>query len=278
MFGYIQPEKSELRIKEYDMYKTVYCSLCKNLGKNYGLFARATLSYDFTFLSLLILSLSDECEKINHGKCVYNPLKKCNFLKNTNKLDFVSATASILLYYKILDNIKDENGLKKIFYKILLLIHKKYFKKAQNKYPKIASVALEYINEQTIIENEKCNNIDKAAEPTAVMLGKIFETLNKKESRALYRLGYCMGKWIYLTDALADIEQDYKKGRYNPLLDGGNTKIYANNRLSSVLNFCQSEAAKAFELLNIYKYKNILGNIIYLGLDSSRNKLLKEKK
>ena len=87
-----------------------------------------------------------------------------------------------------------------------------------------------------------------------------------------------MGKWIYLTDALADIEQDYKKGRYNPLLDGGNTKIYANNRLSSVLNFCQSEAAKAFELLNIYKYKNILGNIIYLGLESSRNKLLKEKK
>ena len=54
MFGYIIAEKSELRIKEYDMYKAVYCSLCKTLGKKYGVISRFTLSYDFTFLGLLL--------------------------------------------------------------------------------------------------------------------------------------------------------------------------------------------------------------------------------
>ena len=86
-----------------------------------------------------------------------------------------------------------------------------------------------------------------------------------------------MGKWIYLTDCLADIEEDFKNNKFNPLLKEGNTKEYAVNRLKNVLDFCQVEAASAFELLKIYKYKDILGNIIYLGLDNSRENILKEK-
>ena len=50
MFGYVKPDKSELRIKEYETYKAVYCALCKELGKRYGLMSRLTLNYDYTFL------------------------------------------------------------------------------------------------------------------------------------------------------------------------------------------------------------------------------------
>ena len=35
------------------------------------------------------------------------------------------------------------------------------------------------------------------------------------------------------------------------------------------LYFCLNEAGKAFELLDIKKYKHILGNIIYLGLEET---------
>lgn len=57
MFGYIRPFQPELRMKEYEAYKSVYCGLCKELGRRYGIFARFTLSYDFTFLAILSMAV-----------------------------------------------------------------------------------------------------------------------------------------------------------------------------------------------------------------------------
>ena len=53
MFGYVKACTPELKIKEFETYKAVYCSLCKKLGKSYGILSRFTLSYDFTFLAIL---------------------------------------------------------------------------------------------------------------------------------------------------------------------------------------------------------------------------------
>lgn len=277
MFGYIQPKREELKLKEFELYKAVYCSLCKVLGKNYGFFARITLSYDFTFLSLLKLSLKDGCNNIERKNCVYNPLKKCNYLKeSSDDLDYTAAAAATLLYFKILDNVNDEAGVKKLFYKFISLIYKSSYKKAKVKFPTLALKAEEYIALQTKLENENCCNLDMIAEPTAVFLGNVMKELDPSQEKALYYLGYNIGKWLYLTDCFADIEDDFKKKKYNPLLKEGNTKKYAAERLKNVLDFSQVEAAKAFELLKIYKYKDILGNIIYLGLDNSRKNILKE--
>ena len=52
MLGYVTIAKGELKIKEYDTYKAIYCSLCKQLGKDYGIFAKFILSYDFVFLAI----------------------------------------------------------------------------------------------------------------------------------------------------------------------------------------------------------------------------------
>ena len=76
MFGYVRVDKPELKVKEYEMYKAVYCSLCKSLGKHYGILSRFTLSYDFTFLALLNMSLKDGCNIIEQKRCAFNPLKK----------------------------------------------------------------------------------------------------------------------------------------------------------------------------------------------------------
>ena len=51
MFGYIRPNKPELLVKEYDLYKSAYCGLCKRMGKDYGRLSRLALSYDGTFLA-----------------------------------------------------------------------------------------------------------------------------------------------------------------------------------------------------------------------------------
>lgn len=73
MFGYIKPFKGMLRVCEYETYKAVYCGLCKQLGREYGPFARLTLSYDFTFLALLDLSLSGEHLAFAPGRCMAQP-------------------------------------------------------------------------------------------------------------------------------------------------------------------------------------------------------------
>ena len=108
MFGYVRVSKGELKVKEYEMYKAVYCSLCRELGKSYGVLSRFTLSYDFTFLALLSMSLQDECVKAKKGRCAFNPLKRCNYCTNTNVFEMPSAAAMIMLYYKLKDNINDE--------------------------------------------------------------------------------------------------------------------------------------------------------------------------
>ena len=36
MFGYVRPFKPELRMKEYEAYKAVYCGLCKECAGHTG--------------------------------------------------------------------------------------------------------------------------------------------------------------------------------------------------------------------------------------------------
>ncbi len=277
MFGYIRVNKPELRVREYETYKAVYCTLCRRLGRNYGLLSRLTLSYDFTFLALLQLSLQDGCVCIERKRCTFNPLKKCNYCKDDSALELSAAAAMIMLYYKIADNIADEKGFKKLGYILLKPIFASAHKKAAKQYPQIESAVYEYIAEQNRLEKENCTDLDRAADPTAKVLSKLLKLLSTDEMqmRVLERLGYCLGRYIYLLDAACDIADDIKSGSYNVLKNGeANAIEAARKRVEPQLYFCINEAGKAFELLDIKKFKPILGNIIYLGLEETFEKEL----
>ncbi len=273
MFGYVKISKGELKIKEYEVYKAVYCSLCKNLGRNYGILSRFTLSYDFTFLALLNMSLRDGCDGFVRKRCAFNPLKKCNYCKDTEPINMPSAAAMIMLHYKILDNIADEKGIKKAGYCLLKPIFGRAHKKAAKAYPQIEEAVSEYIKAQNALEKAGCTSIDEAADPTAVVMQKILPLCSddQNQQRVLARLGYCLGRYIYLLDAACDLEDDIKSGSYNVLKGraDGDIKEYVRTTLTPQLYFCVNEAARAFELLDIKKYKTILGNIIYLGLEDT---------
>lgn len=273
MFGYIRAAKPELRVREYETYKAVYCSLCRKLGKSYGPVARMTLSYDFTFLALLNMSLQSGCDGFERKRCAFNPLKKCNYCKNDGAVDMPAAAAMILLYYKILDNTHDEKGFKRLGYIIMRPIFSSAHKRAAKKYPEIENAARAYVSAQNALENDGCTELDRAADPTAAVMSEIlsFCSENPAQKRVLSRLGYCIGRYIYLLDAACDLEDDIKSGSYNVLKSkcNENPREYAANRVRGQLYFCINEAAKAFELLDIKKYRDILGNIIYLGLEDT---------
>ena len=273
MFGYIRTAKPELKMRDYEVYRGVYCSLCRRLGKSYGFLSRLTLSYDFTFLALLDMSLKEGCTAFKPGRCPFNPAKRCNYLKESKDLDLSSAAAMIMLYYKIDDDIKDEKGIKKFISLLIKPLFSRAHKKAAAKYPDIEAAAAEYITAQNLVESENTHSVDKAAEPSAVVMARILSLLSEDEGqkRALSRLGYCLGRYVYLLDAACDYQNDEKTGSYNVLrFVGGDIKEYVTAQLYTAVN----EAAKAFELIDIKKHKPILGNIIYVGLEETFKKEL----
>lgn len=278
MFGYIRIAKPELKIKEYETYKAVYCTLCRTLGKDYGIWTRFTLSYDFTFLALLNMSLSDGCDRVERKHCVCNPLKKCNYCKNDEKIKMPAAAAMIMVYYKLLDNIKDEKGIKKLGFLALKPLFSHAHEKAARLYPKVEEIIREYIAEQSALENENCTELDRAADPTAKALSALLQLCSEDltQKRVLDRLGYCLGRYIYILDAACDLTEDIKSGSYNCLKASleGDPQKYARDRAVPQLYFCLNEAGRAFELLDIKKYRTILGNIIYLGLEDTFKKEL----
>ncbi len=278
MFGYIRACKPEMRMKEFEMYKAVYCSLCKELGQSYGPLSRLTLSYDFAFLALLNMSLTEDKCKLTRKMCTTNPLKKCSYLEDRTSLSMPSSAAMIMLYYKLLDNIEDERGFKKLGYILIKGIYSSAHKRAAEKYPQLEEIFSDYVKEQQRLEKNNCQSIDAAAEPTAKALSLVFEFCSEDsmQKRVLSRLGYCIGRYIYILDAAVDLDKDIKNGNYNPLKQSAKKEEFIKNIIVPQLYITAVEAAKALELLEIKKFKNIIDNIIYLGLEDTILKELKE--
>lgn len=278
MFGYIVTDKPQLRICEYEAYRSVYCSLCKNISKNYGLHMTVTLNYDFTFLALLGYALTDNDCTFEKKRCVCNPFKSCGYCKcNEQIMDFASAAAMITVYYKLLDNIEDSPVFKKIAFYILKPIAKIAFKKASKKYPELAKVIKNEMNLSFQNEKDESCTLDRAADPTAKMLSYMFagvtgDVINK---RILDRLGYCLGRWIYLMDAADDIEEDAKNGNFNPLIKN-KKRTKTADETTALLNMNISEAVNCLELLEFKRFKDIIYNIICLGMPKTQDRVLKE--
>lgn len=269
MFGYLQPDKDELKVKDYKLYKSVYCGLCRQMGKDYGMISRLTLSYDCTLLAILSMSLkSEECSFVKK-RCVCNPLKKCLFcIGKEDSLHFAGAVSVILTRYKLQDTLSDEGFFKRIGARLLIVIFHASFRKAVRAYPEIDRLAMKMMQEQ---QQAEANNvgIDRAAEPTAHFLSELCSCLSSEENvcSVLKKFGYFLGRWIYLADACDDLEKDIKEGSFNPLVakyqgERKETMQYCNE----VLNMTAAHIIRVYDLLPCHTYREVMDNIIYCGL------------
>lgn len=280
MFGYVKVYKPELKMKEFEMYKGIYCSLCKQLGKNYGVLSRFFLNYDLTFLSLIIMATKENESRFVKSHCTFCSAKKCVCCSiPDDTLDYTAALTIIMTYHKIRDNISDGKLPKKLLsYSLLPYLNAKY-KKAAKRYPTIATKLAEQMENQREIESLNEVSIDRAADATAKALGYVFaEKIVCKEKEQAYRFGYCLGRFIYLCDALDDLEKDRKNKNYNVFLTNEMVdfkKLRENSY--SVISVTADEAAKAYETLKFFRYKGILDNIIYYGLEQTICDVLKKE-
>ncbi|MEG2073915.1 MAG: DUF5685 family protein [Angelakisella sp.] len=271
MFGYVKAWKPELRICEYEAYKAVYCGLCKDMGKRFGFWARFTLSYDFTFLAVLGMAISQEDPEISVTRCPVNPMKKMNACHNNESLTFAGDVAMLMLWHKLEDDRTDGGFAERLIAAGAMLMVRGAYQRTAEKYPRLAKTMSEAMEEQAKLEKESCTDLDRICHPSAHMLGSVMESMteDKGQGRVLYRLGYLMGRYVYISDALDDLEQDEKARGYNPLLAGAiaeNGGESVRERARGSLFMTIAEAGTAYELLEIRRFAPILENIIFLGL------------
>ena len=101
MFGYLQVQKSELLVREWEAYRSVYCGLCKQMGKDYSFLTRLSLSYDCTFYAMLLMLLHRSCKGFDNGRRTFNPLKKCRFARCADSAySKAAAFSAISAFYK----------------------------------------------------------------------------------------------------------------------------------------------------------------------------------
>ena len=277
MFGYLQIHKDELKVKEYEAYKSVYCGLCKQLGRDYGFLTRLILSYDCTFYAILLMSLKRSCTGFSDGRCKFNPLKKCKFADcKDNAYSKASALSVISAYYKVVDDIDDSGFFKRIALKIVKPFFGRRQKKAARRFPEIEIIVSEMMKNQKAAENDELVTIDKAANPTAKMISDLaaLEGGNELQKRVLSEFGYQIGRWVYLIDAADDYEKDKKSGNFNPFIKADiNDKDYINSVLSQSL----ARAYDAYNLLDIIDFKPIIDNMMLYGFPNKQNAVLNNR-
>ena len=273
MFGYIRPFKPEMKMGEFELYKAVYCGLCRELGRSFGWAARLTLSYDFTFLAMLHGAVGAEAPSVSACRCCVNPFKKVKMCATAPSLSFSADVAALMIYYKHLDNLQDSRGIQKLLWHLLTPFVGCARKKAAHRQPEADALLADAVWRQQEVENARTPSIDAAAEPSAAAMAGIFALLSAEPAtrRILERMGYLLGRYVYICDALDDWARDHAAGGYNPLLlvHGGTTPAEQEALRQAArdsLFATAAEIAKACDLLALSCYAPIIENIIHLGL------------
>jgi hypothetical protein len=214
MFGYVRADTPYLYIKDEELYRAMYCGVCKGIAETSGNAARMGLSYDVTFLSVIMHNILGIDVKIEKQHCLTHCIRVRKMAEVDELTRQLGALNTVLVYYKYTDDINDgDKGKGK------RLWFKKGFRKVAKRYPEIVKIVAEHLAKQEKTEKAKVDSVDQAADATANMLAAFSDyALGEKATVCTRNLFYAIGKWIYLIDALDDYDKDKKKGAYNPFL------------------------------------------------------------
>lgn len=279
MFGYVTPLKDELKVAQFEDFRSYYCGLCQHIRRDYGQLPRLILNYDMTALALLLDGLSPHKSYIRRQICLTHPHKKKPMIINNDALSYAGAMNVALVYYKLLDDVQDDKDLKS---KALAASLKPY----KNKFPREINPILKMIetNLQSLYHLEatkEFSSLDEISDPFAQIVANILVMYpyelredNAELRQQLYQFGYALGKWIYLIDALDDLETDLKNDKFNPLLHlyQQENESYEQllSRVSEPVTFtllnCGYVCKSVLKRLPLIRSRALLNNIVVLGM------------
>lgn len=274
MYGYVIPNQQELKIKEYDLYRSYYCGFCRVLRDRYGFLGQFTLSYDMTFLIMLLCDLYDHEDTVGETKCIAHPLVK-HPTRINRATDYAADMNLILSYYSCLDDWQDEH---KVHKRALAALLHSGANKAGVAYGKKAALIKDRLDRLHEAEAADCSDIDEVAGYFGDIMAELFAIYEDEWESTLRRVGFFLGKFIYIMDAYDDLGKDLEKGSYNPLKRAHEDKSPEDYEtyVRDILTMMLAQASEAFETLPLIENVTILRNILYSGVWTRYNALQAE--
>lgn len=279
MFGYVRPCKAELKVRELMLFQAAYCGLCHSLKDTAGILARFTVNYDFTVLAMLLSEAEAGSEgHICRKRCIASPFRKRPCCQKSPASAAVADLSVLLLWWKLEDSIADDGFFRALPARLLRLLLRRGMKAARARRQTFDRVCREQLGILRQLEEEGCSSLDRAADPFALLLSEASEQeLDLRKRRVLREILYHMGRFVYLADAAADLEEDQKAGRYNPIAAhyGANFGQEERQQLRETLCASAIQAANALALLEPGPFTPVLENIFSLGMPETADKILR---
>ncbi|MCM1026635.1 MAG: DUF5685 family protein [Roseburia sp.] len=261
MFGYIIINKAEMKFKEFDVYQSFYCGICRDLKRKYGALGQISLSYDMTFLAILLTGLYDSETTEGSCKCLAHPFEK-HATRNNLFTEYAADMNVLFSYYKCRDDWEDEKKLWKLIYGKLL--EGRTGKGLQTYAEKIKRIRM-LMQDFSEAEASERADIDTLAGLFGKVMAEIVTPREDEWSENLRALGFFLGKFVYLCDAYEDVEKDIRKGNVNPLKRRYESPDF-EEECKTILTMMMSECCREFEKLPILENVEILRNILYSGV------------
>ncbi|MBQ9784815.1 MAG: hypothetical protein IJW29_04870 [Clostridia bacterium] len=284
MLGYVRAQMPELRMRDYDCYRALYCGLCHHMSKCTGQCSRFSLSYDFVFLALVRISLSGEELTLKKKRCIVHPFKRRLTAQNSEALRYCADASAILTYHKCRDDVTDEKGFKRLRGRLASLFFGGGYRRARKRHPDLDQTVRAHLSALRELE------LDTSAPPSADAPAEIFgnlmaaifsEGFEGADARIAANIGRAIGHWIYLIDAADDFLTDRRSGAFNPYLRlFGDAPTESDwNTVALALKRLLTDAERAFVLIDPHatgELHELLCNILYLGLPATAERILKQ--
>lgn len=266
MFGYIVPSLENVQPDERERYEAAYCGLCRALGDCCAQRCRLALSYDMTFLSLLLGSLYEPGERTGQGRCLVHPAKPRPFTRATCT-DYAADMTVALAYHKCLDDWRDDRSVRGRAGAAALAGP---YRAVRRRHPQTCAVIEANMEAIGAIERAAsaagasvaADDPDAAANRFGVLLGEVFAWRDDFWADDLRRFGARLGKFVYVMDAVMDFDDDKRTGSYNPLVALGASP----EDMKEDLYMLASGAAEAFERLPLERDLHLLRSVLYAGV------------
>jgi len=269
MFGYVRPNLTDLSEADQARYRAHYCGLCHAIGARHGQMARMALTFDLTYLTIFLGSLYEPDEESGDGRCVPHPVKKHGWVRSS-VTDYAADMTIALTWHKLLDDWQDDRNPAA---KAASAALKKAYAKAKADWPRQCECIEHALADLSEVEKRRDPSPDAAARCFGELMAELFVMQEDYWSNALRAFGYSLGRYIYLLDAVCDMDKDAKKDGYNPVL----LMEKQPEEMRDTLELLLGDASAAFEKLPLIQDEAILRNILYSGVWQGYNEYLHKK-
>ena len=296
MYGYVRTHAPELKVREQEYYRAVYCGLCRTMGKCTGQCSRMTLSYDFTYFALVRMALTGNFPAIKARRCLAHPFRKRPMAEPTEDLILCAYMSAILVHYKIRDDLRDETGIRRTAATLIAPFAASFRRRALKRgYAEADRAVAEAMRALCELEASRPPSVDEPAALFGELMARLLSHgLTGNREKLARKIGLHVGRWVYILDAADDFSDDIKEGRYNPLAclyakllsdDPAIRELPESKRqeLKIALLNELTELECAFDLLDTAgtpgssgtpDIEGILRNILYLGLPGEAERVL----